>query len=599
MNPNNPDHLRRLVRAHAESRRLLEPFRTDRYHAIKQYAGMHYGNAGCDQKVMLNLIYLMANTYVRKLASRAPRVMITTKYAALKPSAHAMQVWANDRIKTSGLEWTLRRVVLEALFGLGICKTGVSGVARLRGEGWTHIYGEPYCDYIDFDDWVHDVHARRWDQVAFLGNRYRLPLEAVRLDDSFERGRTRDLQPTPLSAHNEQGDVRVETIGRGEESHPEEYEDYVELWDLWLPREQMMITCASGGGTEGMLEQKPLRVEEWKGPQHGPYHLLAYADVPGNLMPTAPVQQLIDLHETANALWRKLDRQARRQKTILGVQGGADADAQRVTNASDGDAVRIDQPDRVKEFRTGGPDQANFAFAHAVREAFSWKAGNLDSLAGLSPQAETLGQDQMLRASSSELVQEMQDRTVAFVRGVLRDMCQYWWEDPIQEYVPPIEAPGLPSPLPERVLDTFTITPEQRARHRFLDLNFDIDVYSMQNQTPAGRLQSMTALLQQIILPASQQLSEQGVAVSWESVLRKMAELMNMPDLEDILIFQESGPREGEGPYDEAPRKPAVSTRNYVRRGAPGMSREGGDRQMAMEFMRMAGAQQPAVREPA
>ena len=78
----------------------------------------------------------------------------------------------------------------------------------------------------------------------------------------------------------------------------------VELRDIWLPREQLIITVETG------KLGPSLRVLEWDGPHSGPYRFLRFNEVPGNTMPLPPVALWRDLHDLANVLFRKLGLQS-------------------------------------------------------------------------------------------------------------------------------------------------------------------------------------------------------------------------------------------------------------------------------------------------
>ena len=101
-------------------------------------------------------------------------------------------------------------------------------------------------------------------------------------------------------------------------------------------------------------------------------------------------------------LFRKLGRQAERQKTLLGVMGDAQRDGERIGSASDGDIVTMDNPEKAKELTFGGVNPDNFNFVIALRDLFSWTAGNLDAIGGLGPQAPTATQEKLIAISSNK-----------------------------------------------------------------------------------------------------------------------------------------------------------------------------------------------------
>ena len=60
----------------------------------------------------------------------------------------------------------------------------------------------------------------------------------------------------------------------------------------------------------------------------------------------------------------------------------------------------------INKVMMGGPDVNLFqVFGSVQGSCSSWKAGNLESLGGLSPQAKTLGQDKIARSLLSATIQ--------------------------------------------------------------------------------------------------------------------------------------------------------------------------------------------------
>src|SRR5205085_8976936 len=104
--------------------------------------------------------------------------------------------------------------------------------------------------------------------------------------------------------------------------------------EVYLPRHRLVLTLSDdtvtggaelGAGSDG----GSLRIQPWLGRDQGPYHILSFGTVPGNAMPKAPVQDLVDLHEAANSAYRKMIRAVGRLKEIAAVQGGATEDGSR------------------------------------------------------------------------------------------------------------------------------------------------------------------------------------------------------------------------------------------------------------------------------
>jgi hypothetical protein len=267
-----------------------------------------------------------------------------------------------------------------------------------------------------------------------------------------------------------------------------------------------------------------------------------------------------DIHDLSNRLFRKLGHQADRQKTITGVRAGSDKDGNRIVEADDGDMIK------TKEYKYGGISPESLGFLVMVRDLFSYMAGNLDTLGGLGPQSETLGQDRLLSVSASMRIQKMQKTTILFVKGIIEDIFMYMWEDPLYNPVVTKKVKGF-----DDVSVQVPFGPDERQAE-FIMLNVDIEPYSMQHTTPEAKLQGLRTILTEIVAPYLPMMQAQGIALDMEMLFRKVSKLGNIPELNDIIIY--SNPQHEPQPQQTA-GKPATTTRNYNRRSIPGASNPG------------------------
>jgi hypothetical protein len=338
----------------------------------------------------------------------------------------------------------------------------------------------------------------------------------------------------------------------------------VDLWDIWLPAENLIVTMSC----EGM--GKPLRVVEYDGEENGPYHLLGFSDVPNNILPLSPAATWYDLHDLANRVFRKLARQAERQKDVLLVTSGAEEDGKKVLRVNDGEAIVTDDPSAAQQAKFGGIDQVSLAFLLQVKDTFFTFAGNLDAVGGLSPQSRTLGQDEILQANSSQRVQDMQERMINSMKSITKALSWYVWTDPVRSRDVKYRVPGTTVDV------NMKWSPETREGD-YLQYNFDVNPYSMQASTPSIKLQGLSNTMQQFVLPLIEQIQGQGMEVDMNALINLVSKYADMPELKTI--FKTSlTPVELLGPQgSEKPRKAATTTRNIVRQNIPGASRSGKD----------------------
>jgi hypothetical protein len=580
------DKIARLAGAVEYSRRKMQPFREKRLQAIRQYVGSNYGDYGPMEKVPVNLMEMALSIYKRQVAARSPQVLVTSDNPAAAPIAGNFELALNILLKEIGFEETLHRWVVDAMFAMGIIKCGIAPDASSEIMGFTHDTGQPFADNVDLEDFVFDVAAKRWDQIQFCGNRYCLPYEAVMDLKIF--GKNADVQPTTQFRNtNEGGDERVTSLtNEGESYGNESYMDMIELWDLWLPYEQVLVTVpASPDG--GFDQTDAYRVIEWTGPEEGPYYRLGFGEVPGNILPTSPAMQLIDLHDLSNRVFRKLGRQTERQKTLTVVQSGSEEDGRRVGMADDGDIIRSDRPDSTREVSYGGVDQNSLAFFVQLRQMFSYIGGNLDTMGGLGKAADTVGQEKLISQSASTKISDMQAAVSNGVQQVVIALAKYLYHDPVA-------SPRIYKKIPNtEVTVKADFGPEMRQID-FIDYNIDIAPYSMQSRSPAERVQTVSQTVANFIMPMAQNLQSMGLTFDMPEFVETVAKYSNTPELQNIIRpmtpdeenrLKEASEMAGVTQAGSIP-KPNQTTRRYVRENvAAGMSNPARDDAMTRMLM--------------
>jgi len=524
--------------------RQLETPRKKRIEAVKEYVGHHYSKGGAQFTVPTNFLELAVTIYARQLAARAPKAMITAAVPALRPAAKDMEIAINQVPEEIGLGDTIRHAVVEALFSFAVVKVGVcsSGVCVLG-----HEYGQPFCDLVQFDDYFLDMGAKTMASVQYEGNDYWMSVDDVNKTFAEQLGGVK-IEADPATVMGDQGQDRAESVSK-EEGAALLY-DMVHLRDVWLPASGKIATYVVKGS-------RLLRVVDWKGPKTGPYHKLGFTDVPGNLLPLPPVALWRDLHELGNSLFRKLARQAQAKKTVAAFGGGNDDDARRLQGAADGDGIHFSgmKPEAIT---VGGIDAPTLAFYLQVKDLLAYFAGNLDSLGGLAPMANTLGQDKLLSEAASARLNDMSERTADFVRGVFRDLAWYEWGDPVRER-------DIVKPLPGTDIAIRKKWGPEDRKGRFLDFNFDIDVYSMQDDSPSTRLQRLGTALERFVFPMLPVVQGQGGTIDLEKLVEVIARYGNVPELQEIVKFMDPEMMAPPDAGGQAPGMPANTTRTYVR----------------------------------
>lgn len=542
-----------ITRIHSsveQSKRQLEKACRERKDSVAQFVGTHYSDGGAAKTVPANMLEMAVTIYLRLLAAHEPRCVVSTDDATLKPFAADMEVVLNQLPREIGLLETVRRAVMEAMFSIGVVKVGVAGTNPNPKIG-----DEPFVSVVQLDDYFVDMSARSWEEIQYEGNEYWMTVEDA------NRAFGQRLTPDEYNGSSATGVEQANAVSVGEAMDP--LYEKVLLRDVYLVRTNEMVTYA-------VQSQKELRRVKWDGPEGTPYVKLWFEGVPGNLMPLAPIAVWKDLHILGNQIYRKLANQAVSRKTVAVFSGGSDDDVVRFRNARDGEAMRGNI--KVDGVSVGGVDSQNLAFFLSNWDRFSMICGNLDSLGGLSPQAATAKQDQLISEAASTRVKDMGDKTVAFVRDIFRRLAWYVWTDPVRErrFTRVYDAAlGL------AVRKEWT--PETRDGD-FLDYNFDIAVFSMQDDSPSTRVQKLMEVMNGFVLPQMQMMMQQGYYVDTPALMDYIARNANLPELRDIVKRQGEAPQPRESA--SLPQPSYVSTKSPVtRRVYERVSRGGGTRQ--------------------
>jgi hypothetical protein len=304
-----------------------------------------------------------------------------------------------------------------------------------------------------------------------------------------------------------------------------------------------------------------------------------------NVQPVPPVSTVSPMSDLLNHLWNKIGEQASRQKTIGFYHPSNIKDAQRVQHASDGELVASNNPANVSQMRFGGAEQTTMAAAALVNEKASYVGGNINSYAGLSSDANTLGQQELMSNSANGRIRSMQQHILIAVRDIFRDIGWHIWNDPLVDLTLTGEIRGTDVEFETRwprQEDEFGNEHDLREG-QYNDLNFEIDPFSMKDQTPEGKLALLRNVVQTEVIPLIGALQQAGKTFDIGGYFRLVGEFADMPELAE-LIQDAAMPAEEQGPPPsfEKPGKPANTTRTYERVRGKGPSSGGLDRAMAM-----------------
>lgn len=549
----------------------LAKFRDARGKFERQAAGHHYGdNLEESDPNPVNYMELADTIYLQQLASSSPQISASTPHKSLKSAAADIVLVVNHILRSQNFKGTLREVVHDGLFGMGIVKIDRVPDSHVDIEDERIETGKTTITPVDLDDWVQDMKAKRWDQQGYRGHRYWVPLDEVRSDPRNNPDVAAKLQPSDRDENLTGGERGVEEMSRSGTSEEGDFEKLVELWDIYLPRQRLLVTLTTSPDLE------PLRVIQWTGPPHGPFRRIGFRHVANNAMPVPPASYWYSMHVIGNNVFNKLADQALRQKTVLPVPMRQLKDGERTIETTDGEAFGVEYATgTLKEVSYGGISQVSMAFMLTLNDLQSRHAGNLDLLGGLSPQSDTVGQDKMLSDQATGRIRDMQDQVLEFVRGVAMDVAWHLWnESAVATFQVEKSTPGSLAPL------SIEWSTANRVGN-FLDYNFDVDPFSARSQSPSDRLQTLTMVFERFVLPAMQT----GVQPDMEAILRLVGKYADFQEISDIIQFATPSFEEMRGPVTGEARQSPVTTRTNIRVNRGGATSAGKNKAMVSTLL--------------
>lgn len=464
------------------------------------------GLGQCD-KVLVNLVQLMTVSLSVALTYNRPRYKVSTSNAANRSFARFCQDSLNEYCKRMKIEREARKVVLDAIFwvGIGFC------------------YGEKPFARISPDDFLFDAGKGDLHKGDWYMHRYRVPLDDARNNPRFDPKIARMLQPTKKADRSGRSDA-AETISIADYDEGE-VDAMVDLCDVWDRRQQQCFTTQCHGNFE-IYDRNPLDVQHC---DRNPFRLLSYFEVPDNALPVSLIDGIYDNALIFNGLLRKMANRAKKLRDIPIYKPGAEDDMKRAMLASDLEAVKVTDKDGIGLLKLFGLDQQLNAFTYSLLELTKQAGGNLDDLAGLAPTAETLGQSQEITRRVDQRIASYRAKTNEFFADIGGDIFEGMYYDPelvIRRHQPipnttfSVDASWWPPHLMERPAP-------------FSEFDITIEPYSMEYEHPFTKFNKLVQALQ-VVDPLMQR---QGVPFNGQRFLEEAADLLDAPQLLEFYDF--------------------------------------------------------------
>lgn len=508
---------------------------------LQEYAGAYYRGPDTSNPRPLNLIHSAVNVLVPALVSRNPTFRVRARQFPHRGHAMMSEEALNHLVREIDYDTTLRQLVIDTLFaGVGISRTdiGPSGFMTTILDQQFDL-GQPFVDRVSIDDFVLDPMARHVGEAGFIGHRYRVPKSYL-----YESGlyKTDPFDNNTDLWQDRDGDGKeaesAEAIWGGRRNEDEnDLLEFVPLFDLYLPYEELVVTIP---GSRALLQSADpeslfMRVIEYSGPQSeaGPYDLMGFHWLPDNPLPVSPTSIWYDMHVSANMVMRRVSRQANRQKTVLAYTPDAASDAQSVVDAEDGQSVRVNDVNNLKEVNLGGAPDESYEFLAWTKDQFSQQAGNVEQAGGLKSGVNTATQAEILQTNASARMTDMQHHVYGMAKRHARKLLHLIETDPF------ISIPFVKKFGGEEI--PLSYTPEVREGD-YNDFHLSIEPYSMQTIPPELKAKKKADWAANIYLPlvgAAMQGMQMGMPLNVNPVLKTTGRDFGIEEIDEMLLDME------------------------------------------------------------
>ena len=558
----------------------MKPFLDFRKKAIVRCGGKRYGSGSESHVRFLNKLQQAYTIYSRLLAARNPAVVIKSELPELSPAAAGMTLDMAKFLRDTKFQATMQEVVGDAIFLAGFTKTGTTASGKtFKHEGEEISGSETYTGRISPDQMVVDMSATVWPRMQYAGDYVDHDKETIDRDTRYDSEGLQELKNTGGTDNNLSEEASAA-------SRPASINDTalfprVRILELFIPKDRVILHLGANNG--------PLvRIQEWEGPETGPIDMLYFTPLPDNLMPLAPAVNWFDADDAFAGLIRKLTRQAQRQKSILVGQRGEKGDVATVTNANDGEAALLDNPNGASVVSYGGIAVENYTYAIWLGQQLDLQMGNIALLGGLGAQTDTVGQEQMLQNSNNIMLDDMRSAVTNHARVVIEKCAWYNWRDPLRVTRVLHELAGMGISIPQ------TMGPWNQLG-QYTDYTFDVQPYSMLPQTPRQEAMEIKGIVLEIVAPLLAYMQSQGQGLNTDYLMSLFADKLAVSELGHLITEIGNMPTEAS---DTHPGKPNTSRREYLRTSVSGTTQRGADASLAASMMSGGGGNTGAPQTP-
>jgi hypothetical protein len=575
----------RVVKALPHYSERLRKMRELRATLLKKDTGSHYpGHDGMIYGDILNLIQQARLAMELALAANDPKYYGRTFSSNKQARAFAAHFGRAMSAYTPsiGMKHTLRSMVGEGFISLGIGKTYLAEGLAVAIENDNYIVpGKPFFAPRTVDHFVWDQDVTDFRYCTIFADRYRANYDRLMEDKrtkAFQRNKLHKMGPS-YNSSNAEGEAEFNQRDFYGSNNQVTASCYIS--DTYIPEENLIQTWVVGDDFRPLFDEPLFEIEGESKHPLGPYHFLSLGPTPAGTIPSSPAQNVLNLHNFVQTLFRKLRDQAERSKNITISASGDEEDAERVRETQDGGHATLNDPDSVKELRLDGIDQQIYSMLGTAMSMFDRAAGNPMQRLGLGGSADSATGESIINDQIARLEGHYQSLFHDLLTEVGMELGYMLYMDAATEIPMSREVPANSGIYIDDDWHGAFWEGEDGEEARWGD--FDIHEikpvpFSTRYRPPQQRLAEIDQRVQ-MLMPLEPLFNQRGKAFNIVRYLELAAELSDTPELP--LLWEDIEP-----PQPDAPSPPSLlaggGQNEYIHRSVSG-SQQGDPMAQLME----------------
>ncbi len=431
---------------------------------------------------------------------------------------------------------TLQTMVGEAFLSIGIGKTYLAEGISVAIEQDNYLtVGRPFFAPRTIDHFIWDQDVSDFRYCTVLADRYRANWNRLmenRQAKTSILNKIKKAGPSESMAGTESEQAFNQTFGYASNN---QVEPSVYISDAYLPEENLVQTWAVGNDFNCLYDE-PLYEVEWEGKRPlGPYHLFSLGPTPAGTIPSSPAQNILNLHNFIQTLFRKLRDQAELSKSMTTSQAGDEEDAEKVRCATDGGHLMLNNPDTVKALKVGVIDQQIYSMLGTAMTMFDRAAGNPLQRLGLGQTADSAKGEGIIKEQVDRLEGHYQTKFHDLLCDVGLELGYMLYMDAATKIPMKREVPGTGIFVTDDWVGAYDEGPyDGAARYGDFDLHEITPVpYSTRYRPPSQRLAEIDQRVQ-MLMPMEPLFNQRGKAFNIVRYLKLAAEYSDSAELEEL-----------------------------------------------------------------